>query len=120
MCNLAYLHLRGVDLSTWSIEPDSGGPPTHKEFLRGLEHIVITHPTLSNDWSPFTNFLSYRAATGNQVSSLRLCDHQHMGEDVIESIERAVNVFEGEDSDEEGGDEEAGDEEGGEEGIGEQ
>jgi hypothetical protein len=52
-------------------------------------------PHLSGgDWSPLTNFLTRRAAVGNRISSLSLRRYPHMGEDVVESIRRAVEVFE--------------------------
>ena len=98
MRNLTYLHLVDTDLSTWFAELGAPGSRTFKELLPGLEHIEVTRPALSGDWSPLTNFLPHRAAIGNRISSLRIWDHPHMGEDVAESIERTVDVFEGSDS----------------------
>ena len=117
MHNLTCLNLPGVNLSTWFIEPDVRGSHSFKELLRGLEHVIITRPALSGGWNPFTSFLSRRAAVGNPTSSLRLGAHPHMDESVVESIKRAVKVFEDEDknSDEEVSDEEDGGEEDGNE-----
>ena len=110
MCNLTYLQLDGVDLSTFFPEPGVLGPHTSKDALRSLDHIVITRPDLNRGgWSPLTNFLSRRAAVGNRVSSLRLRDHQNMDKAVVKSIRCAVKVFEAgssydyEDSDEDEG-----------------
>ena len=97
MCNLVYLQLDRVDLSTLFVEPGVHGPHTSKDVLRSLVHIVITQSTLSGrSWSPLTNFLSRRVATGNQIPLLRLCRHPHIDEDVVESIRCAVKVFEDE------------------------
>ena len=95
MCNLTYLQLDGVDLSTFFPEPGILGPHTSEDALRSLDHIVITRPDLNGGgWSPLTNFLSRRAAVGNRVSSLRLRDHQNMDKAVVKSIRCAVKVFE--------------------------
>ena len=95
MHNLTYLQLEGVNLSTWFAEPDIRGPQTFKELLPRLNHIAITWPTLSGcDWSPFIDFLSRRAGVGNQISLLSLSYRPHMDKDVVESIKRAVKVFE--------------------------
>ena len=97
MQNLTYLYLVAVDLSVCFVEPEICGPHTFGEFLPGLNRIVITRPTLSGgDWSPLTNFLSHRAAVGNSISFLKISNHPHMDEDVVESIKCAVKVFEGE------------------------
>ena len=99
MRDLTYLHLVEVDLSTWFIESDIHGPHTFKELLPSLDRIMITWPTLtSGDWSPFTNFLSRRAAVGNRISSLRLDCHPHMDDDVLETIKFAVKTFEDKES----------------------
>ena len=106
MYNLAHLHLDDVDLSMWFAEPDARGPLVFKDLLRGLRHITITHPSLSGgDWSPLTNFLTRRATVGNRISSLRIDHNLHMGEGVVESIRRVVEVFEDEGSDDRSGDE---------------
>ena len=107
MRDLAYLHLPDVDLSTWFAEPDPCGPYTREELLPSLDHILITSPIVYDDWSPLTAFLSFRAAVGNQISLLRLCDHPRMDGNVAESIKRVVEVFEFEfeDSDVEDSDE---------------
>jgi hypothetical protein len=95
MCNLAHLELKQVDLSTWFVEPDIREPRVFKDLLRGLRSISITDPTLTGgDWSPLTNFLTRRVSVGNQISSLRLGHYPRMGENVAESIRRAVDVFE--------------------------
>ena len=95
MCDLAHLQLDGVDLSTLCVEQGVDREPhASKDLLRSLDHIVIVESTLSgDDWSPFTHFLSRRAVAGNQISSLRLYDHPHIGGDVVESIERTVKFF---------------------------
>ena len=99
MRDLTYLHLVEVDLSTWFIESDIHGPHTFKELLPSLDRIMITWPSLtSGDWSPFTNFLSRRAAVGNKISSLRLDCHPHMDDDVLETIKCAVKTFEDKES----------------------
>ena len=91
MCDLARLCLADVDLSTWFVEPDIREPHTFKDVLRGLDHIEIREPILSDgDWGPLTDFLSRRAAVGNPISSLRLISHPHMDEDVVESIKCVV------------------------------
>ena len=81
-------------MSTWFAEPDIPGHHTSREILRGLNHIVITEPYLTGgDWSPLTNFLSRRAVVGNRISSLKLTSgHLQMDEDVVESIERMVEI----------------------------
>jgi hypothetical protein len=95
MCNLADLHIYSADLSTWFVEPDTREPHVFKDLLRGLRSITIIRPHLSGgDWSPLTNFLTRRAAVGNRIPSLRLARYPHMDEGVIESIKRAVEVFE--------------------------
>jgi len=99
MCNLTHLHLGEVDLSTWFVVPDLCGPYTFKDLLRSLDYIGISQPTLSGGWSPLTNFLSRRADTRNRISWLGIEGHPHMGEGVVESIERAVEVFEDGDKD---------------------
>jgi hypothetical protein len=117
MCNLAHLHLDGVDLSTWFVEPDIREPHVFKDLLRGLHSISITRPGLSgDDWSPLTNFLARRAAVGNRIYSLRLNHRLRIGEDVAESIRRVVGVFEDVESDDrsdsgsgDGGDDESDD-----------
>lgn len=100
MCNLSYLFLIEVDLSTCFVESDARGSHAFKDLLPSLDYIEIIDPSLSGgNWSPFTNFLSRRAAAGNQISSLCLGCHPPMDEDVVESIGRAVKVFEDEGSD---------------------
>ena len=95
MRNLTHLHLKGVDLSTWLVEPATREPHVFKDLLHGLRSISITRSGLSgDDWSPLTNFLARRAAVGNRISSLSLRGYPPMGEDVVESIRRAVEVFE--------------------------
>jgi len=95
MCNLTCLRLQAVDLSTWFVEPDIHEPCAFKDLLRGLDSILITKSSLSgDDWGPFTNFLSRRAAIGNPISSLRISGHPPMGGDVVRRIKRAVKVFE--------------------------
>ena len=100
MRDLTYLHLIEVDLSTWFVEPDIRGPHIFKELLPSLDRILIVWSTLSGDdgWSPFTNFLSRRAAAGNRISSLRLCRCPPIDDDVVETIKCAVKTFENEDS----------------------
>ena len=101
MYNLTDLHLVEVDLSTFFAEPDGRGPHASKDLLRSLDSIWITRPILSGgDWSPLTNFLSHRATIGNQISSLSFGGRPHMDEDVVESIKRAVEVFEDDGTDE--------------------
>ena len=95
MCRLAYLRLIGINLSTWFIETDIRGPRTFKDLLPGLDRIEIVEPTLGpSGWSPLTNFLTRRAAVGNQISSLRMSDHPRLTPRVVDSIKRAVGVFE--------------------------
>jgi hypothetical protein len=95
MCNLAELHLHGVNLSTWFVEPDAREPHAFKGLLPRLCSITIIGPHLSGgDWSSLTNFLTRRAAVRNGISSLRLARYPHMDEGVVESIKRAVEVFE--------------------------
>jgi hypothetical protein len=94
MCNLAYLELEQVDLSTF-VEPYIREQHVFRDLLRGLRSITITAPRLSGgDWSPLTNFLARRAAVGNQISSLSLCRCPRMDEGVVESIRGAVEGFE--------------------------
>jgi hypothetical protein len=94
MCNLTHLHLEGADLSTWFAEPDIREPHIFKDLLRGLCSITIKEPNLSGgDWGPLTDFLTRRTAVGNRISSLSLSRYPHMGEGVVESIRRAVEVF---------------------------
>ena len=99
MCDLTYLRLHKVDLSTWFVEPDIPGSHAYKELLPSLDRIVIAKPSLSEDWSPFTDFLSRRAAVGNKISFLRLGWHPPMDGDVVDSIEDAVKIFEDEGDD---------------------
>ena len=95
MCNLAYLRIDNVDLSTLFMEPIVREPYTPKDLLRSLDRITFTWPVLSDgDWGPFIDFLSHRAAAGNRISSLTLIYHPYMDEDVVESIEHVVGVFE--------------------------
>ena len=98
MCNLTRLHLVDADLSTWFVEPDACEPHVFKDLLCGLRFVTIANPSLSGgDWSPFTNFLAHRAAVGRRVSSLSLSSYPsypRMSEGVVESIRRAVEVFE--------------------------
>ena len=95
MCNLTLLHLDRVDLSTLFVESDPHEPHVFKDLLPGLRSIVITEPRLSGgDWSPLTNFLTRRAAVGNQISSLRLDRYPHMDGGVVEGIKRVVEDFE--------------------------
>lgn len=105
MYNPTCLHLLNADLSTWFVGSDTCGPHAHKEPLPSLEHITITGPAFRDDWNPLTNFLSHRAAVGNQISSLRLCVHPHIDDGVADSIKRVVNFFKEGYSDEEDGDE---------------
>ena len=101
MCNLARLHLEAVDISTWFVEPDICEPHIYKDLLLGLNHITFAEPTLSGgDWGPLTNFLSRRAAVGNQISSLSLrAGRPRMGENVVKSIEGLVEVLNDEGND---------------------
>jgi hypothetical protein len=109
MCNLTHLHLNQVDLSKWFVEPDTRKPHVFKDLLRRLHSITIIEPSLSgDDWSPLTNFLTRRGAVGARISSLSLSGYPHMGEGVVESIRRAVDVFEGRGSDD-GSDDESDD-----------
>ena len=85
--------LGGTDLSTWFVGQDNPERNTFEDPLPHLDHIVITEPYLSGgDWSPLTNFLSRRAAVGNQISSLKLSGYLQMDKGVVESIERVVKV----------------------------
>jgi len=98
MNNLTHLYLVDIDLSKWFVELGVRRSHGLNEVLRGLNHIVITRPTLGGgDWRPLTNFLSRRAAVGNRISSLKLTGHPRMDEDVVRSIEYVVDVFENED-----------------------
>ena len=94
MCNLTHLNLSWVDLSAWFCVPILRRPQANEDVLSSLNHIEITGPTLSGGWGPLTDFLSRRAAIGNRISCLRIFYHPHMGDDVVESIKRAVEVFE--------------------------
>ena len=102
MRNLTYLHLDEVDLSACFVEPNIRELHTSEKLLPSLDCIMISQPTLSgDDWTPFTDFLSRRAAVGNPISSLRFQGSRpHMDEDVSECIGRAVKDFEDEGSDE--------------------
>jgi hypothetical protein len=93
MCNLTHLHLELADASTWFTEPDIPKPHVFKDLLPRLRSILITNFRRSEDWNPFTDFLARRAAVGNRIYSLSLRGHPHMGEDVVESIRRSVEVF---------------------------
>ena len=93
MSNLAYLHLPNVDLSTWFIEPDISGAHTPNDILSGLGSLEVSRSTSSGGWGAFTNFLSRRAAAGNRIHSLLLYGCRPMGQDVVESIKRAVDIF---------------------------
>ena len=95
MRNLTHLHLEGVNLSKWFVEPDTRKPHVFKDLLRGLRSIAITRPALiGDDWGPLTNFLACCAAVGNRISSLSLRGYPPMGEDIVESIRCVVEVFE--------------------------
>ena len=95
MRNLTHLYLKRVDLSAWFAEPDTREPRVFKDLLRGLRSITMTGPILSGgNWSPLTNFLTRRAAIGNRISTLSLSHYPRMGDDVVESIMRVVEVFE--------------------------
>jgi len=96
MRNLTHLHLIDINLPTWFAELDVRRPHAQRELLRGLNHIVITRPTLNGyDWTPLTNFLSNRAAIGNRISSLTLAgDHRFMDKEIVGSIKDVVDVFE--------------------------
>lgn len=100
MCNLAHLHLKKVDLSKWFIEPDIRKPNTFEDLLPRLYSILINKPHPSgSDWTPLTNFLTRHAATGKQITSLRLSDYPPMHEAVTESLKHVVEFFEDESSD---------------------
>ena len=95
MRNLTHLDLEDVDLSTWFVEPNTLEPHVFKDVLHGLRSISISRYRLSGgDWNPLTSFLTRRAAVGNRISSLNLAHYIYMGEDVAESIRRAVDIFE--------------------------
>jgi hypothetical protein len=95
MRNLTHLHLDQVDLSTWFVAPDTREPHIFEDILRGLRSISISYPSLTDgDWSPLTSFLTRHTAVGNRISSLKLSRRPHMDEDVVESIRRAVDIFE--------------------------
>ena len=95
MCHLAHLHLEGVDLSAWFMEPDAREHHIFEDLLRGLRCISISDPSLTGgDWGPLTAFLIRRAAVGKRISSLRLNCCPRMGEDVVDSTRRVVEVFE--------------------------
>ena len=101
MCHLTCIRLVEVDLSMFFAEPEDRGPHASKDLLRSLDSIWMTRPILSGgDWSPLTNFLSHRATIGNQISLLNFRGRPHMDEDVVESIKRAVEVFEDDGTDE--------------------
>ena len=71
MCNLTYLHLEGINVSTWFAEPEIHEPYVFKYILRQLRSISISEPSLSGgDWSPLTNFLARRAAVTLGTGSL--------------------------------------------------
>lgn len=93
MCDLEYLRLLRVDLSTWFTEPEISGSHTPRDLLRSQDRLEITRAFLSGSWSPLTNFLSNRAAVGNRISSLKLSGDWRIDEDVIKSIECVVDVF---------------------------
>ena len=100
MCNLSYLHLKEVDLSECFTEPAICEPHTFEDLLPGRWSISINGPHLHDgDWTPFTSFLTRRAAIGKQITWLRLNDYPCMDEAVAESLERAVKHFEDECSD---------------------
>ena len=94
MCNLKYLHLIGVAPSTFFLEPNVRGSHTPgKDPLCSLYPILITRPALSGgNLSPFIDFLAYRAAVGNRITSLGIDGIPNMDADVIESISH-VEVF---------------------------
>ena len=95
MRNLTHLDLTEVDLSRCFADPDIHGPHVFGELLRSLEHLKITMPTLNHgDWEPITNILERRAAVGNRISSFVLSCHHQIPPEVVESIERTVEVFE--------------------------
>jgi hypothetical protein len=94
MRNLTHLRLNDVDLSTWFVEPNTREPHIFKDLLRGLRSISVPRYRLSDDWSPFTSFLTRRAAVGNRISSLSVPYYGDMDEDVVQSIRCAVDVFE--------------------------
>ena len=95
LCNPKYLHLIGVDPSTFFMEPnvhDSHTPG--KDPLHSLYSISIIRPALSGgDLSPFIDFLSHRAVVVNRITSLRIDDFSNMDADTVESIPYMVEVF---------------------------
>jgi hypothetical protein len=95
MCNLTYLHLGGVKLPEWFVEPAIPEPYVFKDILPRLRSISILSVDLcGGDWSPLTNFLTRRAAVGSRISSLIFQGHAPMDEGVVESIRRAVDLLE--------------------------
>jgi len=95
MCNLTYLHLLRADLSGYFADPDIRGLHTFRELLPSLNHLKINGPPLGGDqMGPLTNFLTRRAAVGNRISLFVLISHPQLSPEVVESIERAVGVFE--------------------------
>ena len=95
MCNVTYLHLLRADLSEPFADPDIRGLHTFKELLSGLDHLKVTGPPYDGDeLGPLTNFLTRRAAVGNRISSFVLLHYPQLSPEVVESIERAVDVFE--------------------------
>jgi len=95
MCNLINLHLYEVDVFRRFVDPDIRGSHTFREILPALGYLKITSPTLGHDgWGPLTNFLTRRAAVGNRISLFVLvAASRQMSPEVVESIERAVDVF---------------------------
>jgi len=97
MRNLTCLRLEAVDLPLWFAEPYICEPHEFESLLSKLVSISINEISLGGgDWSPLTNFLARRAAVGKPISLLRLGGYLEMGDDVVESIQRVVKVFEGE------------------------
>ena len=95
MCNLTHLHLGGVKLSEWFVEPEIPEPYVFKDILPRLRSIsIISVDLCGGDWSPLTNFLARRAAVGNRISSLMFHGHPPMDEGVVESIRCVVDVLE--------------------------
>ena len=99
MCDLTHLHLVDVDLFEWFTEPERE-PHALEGLLHSLDCIEITRATLHGDWIPLMNFLSNSAAVGNRISSLKLSGHFYIDEGLIESIQRAVDIFEYDDGEE--------------------
>ena len=95
MCNPTHLCVEGQDLSTWLAGPEIREPHIFKDLLRRLRSISISDPNLDGgDWSPLTDFLARCTAVGNQISFFSLSGYPHMGEGVVDSIRRAVEIFE--------------------------